>query len=204
MSCSCAAGDGAPHDDECEGASLFGAIDLPRVACLNEEVAGSAVGVLRPLVRRRDTAAGVLRSVPDDPELLLHIPFTSPCRIKSLCVSNGLGGGAPSAVRLFASRDDLDFSSVGDATPDQVLSLAEDPTADVWHPLKQVRFGSASSLTLHLRAEGAAQLVVTFVGLKGVASGLRRGAVTAVYEARAQLSDHTMPADVAAGARMGQ
>ena len=205
MSCSCSGGPAA-HEDDCEGSSLLPFIDTPRLTCGNEREAGSAVRVFRTLAARRDAGgtAGLLRSHAGDPELLLHIPFTTPCRVKSVCIA-GPDAGHPPLVRVFANRDDLDFATVADAVPDQTLTLPADATADAWLPLKQVKFGSATSVTLHFPADGAAHLdylELCFVGLKGVASGLKRGAVTAVYEARAQLSDHSVKNEAGAG-RMG-
>ena len=202
MSCDCA--NAAAHEADCEAPSLFAQIDMPRVRCGNEAVPGSAASVLRPLARRRETQH-VLQSS-DDPELLLHIPLTSPCRVTSLCVGSPPEGGAI-RLRLFVNRDALDFSTVADATPDQELHLPPDFSASLWHPLKQVKFGNASSLMCYFTAadtaEGASPPIrISFIGLKGVSSGIKRGVVTAVYESRPQLSDHATRADAERG-RMG-
>lgn len=203
---SCACGPDA-HVDDCEGGSLRGAVDLDRVTCANEAVRGRCRAVFKPLDARRDHAdERTLTSCAGDRELLLTIPFTSPCRVRSVCVS-GPAGAQPGSARLFVNRDDLDLASAGDAAPAQELALPLDAYAELWHPLRAVKFGAVSTLVVHLDGvaggggDGDAS-AVWFVGLKGTASGLRRGAVTAVYEARAMPADHPAARATAGGGIM--
>ena len=69
------------HDHDCEAASC-GEASLHRfvnhvgVTCLNATNADDAPRVLRPWDERR-LRVGALESEDDDPELLLHVPFTT-------------------------------------------------------------------------------------------------------------------------------
>jgi len=198
----CGCGHPDAHADDCEGASLFSSIDLPRVRCLNEAAPGSVLRVLRPLAARAARDVEPLRSNVGDTELLLVLPLTSVCRIKSVCVSGGADGTAPTSATLWANRDDMDFTEAETCAPTQTLELPLDATADVWHPLRAAKWGAVHSLSLLLRGTHDASAdasCVFFVGLKGVATGMTRRVVEAVYEARPQLSDHTARADAGAG-----
>lgn len=202
----CGCGHADAHADDCEGASLFSAIDLPRVSCLNEAVPGSCRGVLRPLAERARRDVPPLRSQPGDADLLLVLPLTSVCRVKSLCVSGADDGTAPARARVWVNRPDLGWAEADAAPPTQELELPVDAAADAWHPLRAARFGAVSSLTLLLRGthagDGDSDACVYFIGLKGVSTGLTRRVVEAVYETRPQLSDHPVRAD-AGGGRVG-
>lgn len=191
---------GEAHEDGCEGASLLPSIDISRLRCLNEAVPGSCRVVFRSLSQRA-SRAGALRSNPGDAELLLTIPFTSPVRVKSVCV----GGDEALEAALYVDKEGLDFAGAGEIAPAQALALPADPAAELWHTLRAARFQSVTSLTLLLRGGGEVAddgAVVYFVGLKGAPTGHRRGVVQAVYEARAQLSDHQARAD-GGGGRLG-
>ena len=119
MSCSHA------HDCEassCGEASLHGFVNHPCVTALNARDLVSAALVLRPWHERRlvDTA---LESTEDDPELLLHIPFTADVRLRGILVAGGSEGRAPTEMRAFVNRNDVDFGLAGELTPVQEWTL---------------------------------------------------------------------------------
>eukprot|EP00887_Chlorella_sp_A99_P007810 scaffold20.g7810.t1 len=108
------------HDHDCSAAendcsrswSLYKYIDIPRVRCLNEAVEGSCRGVFKPWEQR--LAEGpALASDDDDPELLLHIPFS---------------GAA------FINRDDLDFGMAGELPAVQEWELVENLGGQIEYP----------------------------------------------------------------------
>lgn len=203
-SSACGCGHPDAHADDCEGASLFSSIDLPRVRCLNEADPGACRRVFKPLADRESRAGAPLASQSGDTDLLLVVPFTNTVRLKSLCISGDEDGSTPSSVKVFVNRDDMDFAMAEEATPTQEFELPEDPSASLWHPVRAAKFGSVTSLALLFRGtHGDADASnLWFVGMKGVATGLVRRPVEAVYEARAQLSDHEVRAD-AGGGKMG-
>lgn len=124
-------------------------------------------------------------------------------RLRSICVS-GDGARTPAQVSLFANKQ-LDFSDLEDASPTEVLSLSDDPEADLFLPVKQARFSNLSSLTLAFSGtQGGDDCKLFFVGFKGVSTGLKVGrqVVSAVYESAAQVSDHPKE-EIKSGFHMG-
>lgn len=197
----CAHGDhAAGHDD----VPVLRAIDAARVSCLNEAVAGSCRGVLRTHCTAADKSVWVQSASSDDTELLLHVPFTGPVRLRSLCVVGASGEAAtacPARVRVFVNREGIDCDEARDEAPAAEFLLAS-ANADgaAWLSLRAARFNNATSVQMFfpsgvLGGGGAARIY--FVGLKGEPTGARREAVHATYEARAQLADHPGVSDVA-------
>eukprot|EP00588_Corethron_pennatum_P028697 CAMPEP_0194335248 /NCGR_PEP_ID=MMETSP0171-20130528/68892_1 /TAXON_ID=218684 /ORGANISM="Corethron pennatum, Strain L29A3" /LENGTH=245 /DNA_ID=CAMNT_0039098237 /DNA_START=149 /DNA_END=886 /DNA_ORIENTATION=- len=162
------------HEDE-EGVSLHEYIDVDGVFCLNEHRAHAGQSVLKPYAERLSLVPN-LRSPrdDDDPELLLHVPFTEAVGIKWISISgragvhvpDGDGTGATSApctCKVFADRTDLDFDTAreldGDATIELIapehLAEAEPDRGDdpgggtLDYPLRPAgKFAMASSVTL--------------------------------------------------------
>lgn len=190
------------HDDSHIGReelSVLSAIDLPRVVCYNEQSSGSGRLVFKAECSRVDKSQS-MSSAGDDPEMLLSIPFTSNLRIRALCVSCGdAPGTCPARVRVYANCEGLDFSGLDTAPLVQEVPLTgPDASAELWHPLKVVKLGNVSHLHLHFSGrlgvpeeeQGEGSTRVFYVGLKAEVVAPKLGVVHAVYESRAQLSDH--------------
>lgn len=104
------------HDHDCEEAncaaefSLHEQVDKPRVRALNAEgPERAAASLFRPWPTRCDLGAGRCETPEDDPELILHVPFTVDVKLKSICIVGGTEGtrcGAPDrgAPRLLPRR----------------------------------------------------------------------------------------------------
>lgn len=191
------------HTDDDLGRSLRPQIDLPAVTCLNEEAANMGRSVLK-LHEERLSAEPFLRSQEDDPELLLHIPFTEAVTVVSLAIrsipppDSGIPASPPRTVRVFVNRDDLDFETARELEPQCQLDLVPpehfaEGTID--YPLRPAgRFQNISSLTLFFPdSYDDVSTIITFVGLKGRGSGQRRMAVEAVYESQGMPKDHKTP-----------
>ena len=94
-----------------------------------------------------------LRSNEDDPELILHVPFTEAVKIQSVCISGGLGGVAPQEAKVWVDRDDIDFSNAEDLPPAQTLDLVDPDqhmsfgAGSLDYPLRASKFQAVSSLT---------------------------------------------------------
>lgn len=190
------------------GEPLLPYIDTVNVRCLNERVDKSCRLVFKGLADKADKST-YMDSGEFDPEMLLHIPFTSTVKLRSLCVSGGEHGRTPATIRLFANKPDLDFSAAQDAAPlQEVLLSHEDPSAETWHPLKTAKFNNISSLQLHftgaLSGDDEGDVRIYFLGLKGESTGFKHGLPTeVVYEARPQLSDHQAREDQRLGRALG-
>jgi hypothetical protein len=189
------------HGDEL-GMSLRPQIDLPNVECLNEEVQNSGRAILK-LHEERLTAEPSLCSPQDDPELLLKIPFTESVTIQSISVrSCGTSDetAAPKSIKLFVNRDDLDFDTARELEPQAKLELVPSHhfvEGSIDYPLRPAgRFQSVSSLSIYFQdnfGDDGMATEITFVGLKGKGSNVKRQAVETVYESRGMLSDHKVP-----------
>lgn len=185
------------HDHENDlGLSLRPQVDLPGVQCFNEEIPNSGRAVIKAH-QDRLTVEPVLRSQPDDPELLLFIPFTEAVVVQSISIRSVIPGqghhddaSPPRHVKLFVNRDDLDFDTARDLEPAMQLELLPphhfvEGTID--YPLRPAgRFQNISSLTIlvvdNYSGEDERSTIITFVGLKGKGTNVRRMAVEAVYE----------------------
>ncbi|CAM9717046.1 unnamed protein product, partial [Phaeothamnion confervicola] len=168
------------HDDcegceECGGHSLFGFIDTTRVRCLNESTPGSVLRCIKPWTRRRELEP-CLESNDDDPQLIIHVPFTQVVKIKAINVVGGRGGTAPAILRVWVNRDDVDFSNAEDLPPLQTIELANsdavaasgaaDSAMD--YPTKVNKTQNVSSIALFVPENyGADQTCISFLGFKG-------------------------------------
>eukprot|EP01113_Clastostelium_recurvatum_P045257 TRINITY_DN7753_c0_g1_i2.p1 TRINITY_DN7753_c0_g1~~TRINITY_DN7753_c0_g1_i2.p1 ORF type:complete len:214 (+),score=51.79 TRINITY_DN7753_c0_g1_i2:35-643(+) len=170
--------------------SLFQHIAIDQVRALNERVVGSVRNVFRPWEDRLDRTR-FMDSNEDDPELLVHIPFTGVVKLKSIVVIGGEDGTAPSKMRVFTNRDDIDFSTVNDVVPVQAWDIHEDTRGAIEYTTRAAKFINVSSLSIHFPSNfGADSSRIYYIGLKGDFQPLKREAVMAVYESKPQPADH--------------
>lgn len=202
------------HSGDDLGLSLRPQMDLDGVTCLNEEVAGMGRSVLK-LHEERLSNEPVLRSQEDDPELLLYIPFSEAVTILSIAVRSVSNNNTdnhqqqpyptapPKTVKLFPNRDNLDFDTARELTPDATLHLMPpehfvEGTID--YPLRPAgRFQNISSLSMFFENNHTDEndddtaTLITFVGLKGKGTNVKRMCVECVYESRGMPKDHKVP-----------
>lgn len=194
---------GHSHDHEHGedlGLSLRQYIDLDRVVCLNEEVQDSGKAILK-LHEDRLSAEPSLQSPDGDPELLLHIPFTEAVTIQAFTIRNASTNtetASPRRIKLFTNREDLDFESAREMPPQQQLEMLPpehfvEGTID--YPARPAgKFQNISSLSIFVETNyddsGDSGTEITFVGLKGKGTKMRRIVVDAVYEAQGMPEDH--------------
>jgi hypothetical protein len=179
-------------------------MDLDRVVCLNEEVPNSGRAILK-LHEERLSATPSLQSPEDDPELLLTIPFTEAVTCQSISIRSvgGRDTAPPRHVKLFVDREEtIDFEMARELEPAMKIEvlpadhLPEAGTID--YPLRPAgRFQNISSLTLFVEdnydPSGEAGTEITYIGVKGKGTKVKRKAVDAVYESQGMLKDHQVP-----------
>lgn len=130
-------GDGCDHSSAGAGLypSLYACINVNDVHCLNELAVGSCKALFKPH-DQRDSRVNPTESQPGDPQLLLHVPFTGALKIMGISLS---GGGpvtdAPSHVKLFTNKPELDFSNIDSLVATQEISLARDESV-LYYPLR--------------------------------------------------------------------
>lgn len=190
------------HTEDEQGLSLRPQIDLPRVECLNEEVRNSGRDVLK-IHEERMSVTPSLRSPEDDPELLLHIPFTEAVSVHSISIRSVTSEetAPPRRIKLYADRENLDFETARDLRPQMTLELVPpdhfvEGTID--YPCRPAgRFQNISHLSIFVEnnfdPEGELPTEITYVGLKGRGSRMVRRCVEAVYESRGMMKDHKVP-----------
>ena len=174
-------GDGA--EGLAEEWGLYREVDTTRLSCLNEAEPDSLKRVLRPWDQRTDTSLPLLTSDADE-QLLMCIPFTSPVKIRSICVIGAGGPENPAAMKAFVNHESMDFSSADTTRAVQEWQLVErNPMGDVHYPTKYTKFQNVSVLWLYVTSNfGADVTKIQYIGLRGSSTKYRREAVKTAYE----------------------
>ncbi|KAF9977840.1 hypothetical protein BGZ73_004753 [Actinomortierella ambigua] len=181
--------DRSPDEDLVHG-SLFGKIDRDLVVCLNEREPGQGKAVLKPWTEKMDDTK-VLESDADE-QLILFIPFTASVKIKSISIRYEPGETAPSKLKVFTNRQDVDFDSADSMEPTQVFDLVDDTRGQVVEYV--TKFTSLRNLTLFFEENhGGDTTRISFIGLKGEYSEFKQDPVITVYELQANPADHKVP-----------
>ena len=168
-------------------------VDINNIVCINEETSNSSKSLFRPHSMRTVDPDPLCRFLPADQGeffeegLVVWIPFACPVKMTGLTVIGGENGTSPRKVNLFANLPDP--SSVLEVQPSQSLDLVPDDFCGaVEYPLRVTKFSQVNCLTLQFPEIREIQL--SWIGIKGIASGDARKAVVTVYESRANLADH--------------
>ena len=186
------------HDHDCEEEDCSGHWTLYKyinmISCLNEREPGSCQNVCRPWETRLEEIPCPLESEEDDPELLVHVEFTGAVKLKAVTVI-GLGEdcSAPSHLRAFTNRDDLDFAAMETMQPVQEWDLLDNHQGLIEYPVKTAKFNGIHSIDLHFPSTFGGEdcpMSISFIGFKGEYEERRREAVNAVYESRPIPKDH--------------
>ena len=163
---------------------LFGQIDVDSITCLNEAEDGMGKNPFK-VYDKRTTEDPYLESDADE-QLLLHIPFTEACTIKSICFVGHHGGMAPRNVKIWVNKQahDIDFDTAEDATPTQEMKqIHEDFDGSCYYFTRRGQFNSVSSLTIFVQDNyGADTTRINFIGFKGEFGKGKRRAVHTIYE----------------------
>lgn len=198
--------DASPFDASL-GSSLFSSIDLVGVRALNEAVVGSARLVCKGY-NERTTGDPSCSSCDDDCELIVHVPFVDPVRVKFVSITGGPNSEAPNQAKLWVDRDDIDFDNCHDVPPSQTLDLVDpdehavEGTLD--YPVTARKFQNVSSITLFFSDNfGGDRTTITYLGFKGNSTEARRGVVDCVYETRGMPADHKQRAEEGGLSRPG-
>eukprot|EP01055_Gregarina_sp_Pseudo9_P001015 Gregarina_sp_Pseudo_9__1014@NODE_1656_length_1420_cov_374_650253_g1536_i0_p2_GENE_NODE_1656_length_1420_cov_374_650253_g1536_i0NODE_1656_length_1420_cov_374_650253_g1536_i0_p2_ORF_typecomplete_len201_score32_44PITH/PF06201_13/7_9e27_NODE_1656_length_1420_cov_374_650253_g1536_i074676 len=179
---------------------LLPAIEVPGVHCLNEETPASCQKLFRPHEERLTLPPPCASDIVDDefPEILLKIPFSTPCDVTHLYLIGG-GDTQPDTITVFANAEDLDFGSFSDRTNIQILNSVDDPCGNLGMPLKASKLKNVNSIQLLIRGRSNTDSVkVFYIGLKGRITNYQRKAVHTVYEAKPNLADHEVKQDYSA------
>lgn len=119
--------------------------------------------------------------------------FTGQVRLHEILIRTSTTSSAPSTLKVFVNRDDLDFGSASELAPTQTFSL---PQSNEVQPLavQRAKFSTTRSLTLFFEDNwGAGEEDVTrisYIAFKGDFMALNKEPVSFLYEAAANPGDH--------------
>ncbi|KAI8637489.1 galactose-binding domain-like protein [Parasitella parasitica] len=191
------------HDDLPESGEqflLYSKIDLDNVRCLNESELDSGKSVIRPWNQRLEDSKFVESDV--DEQLIFFIPFTGSVKLRSICLRTDPSDSAPSKMKVFINRNDVDFDVADSYTPIQEFELVEGSNEVVEYGTKITKFSSVTSITLFF-PENFGQddtSIVRFIGFKGEWTEVGLLSLMSIYafihifyEANANPADHKIP-----------
>lgn len=173
--------------------TLLPFIRLDGVRGMNAQIADSAVNVFKTFDKRLDESQSCISCYGEDPVLLIHVPFISPCKVTGMKLIGGDFGRSPKSVKLFINNETLDFESIEDSTPTQTVDLVEDFCGMIEYPLKAAKFTNVNHLTLYFSECFNGNIMeIFYIDIRGVGSNYKRNAVVTVYESRANIADHSV------------
>ncbi|OBZ88527.1 PITH domain-containing protein 1 [Choanephora cucurbitarum] len=183
------------HDDLPESGEqflLYSKIDIDNVSCLNEAEPNSGKKVIRPWNERMDNDK-FLESDADE-QLIVHVPFTGIVKLRSICLRTDRTDAAPSKMKVFINRDDVDFDVAESYTATQEFDLVENSDQVVEYGVKMTKFSNVRSITLFFPENfGEERSVIRYIGFKGEWSEMKRDPIITIYEASANPADHKIP-----------
>jgi hypothetical protein len=134
----------ANHGDGCAHAhaesitelypSLYPYIHRDAIQGYNESILGASKSVFKPNDQRY-SITDYVESLPEDPMLLISIPFTASLKLMGIAIAAFPASNAPSHLKLYVNKPDLDLSSVDAFQPAQEISLARDHEI-LYYPLR--------------------------------------------------------------------
>ncbi|KLO05769.1 DUF1000-domain-containing protein [Schizopora paradoxa] len=179
------------HDHETgEGPAdnLYSQIDLDNTIALNLDESTPIRNAIKPWNLRNDETKWI-ESDADD-QIIVRVLFTGSVKLRSVMLKCGPEDHTPERMLLYATEESLDFSDIADRPASQEIAIPR--TQDVAeHIVKASKFSNISTLTLFFpAAQGADTLRISYIGLRGTWTELKREPVVSVYELHANLADH--------------
>ncbi|KAJ7524041.1 hypothetical protein O6H91_18G074400 [Diphasiastrum complanatum] len=127
-------------------ADLVECIDWSSVECLNEKDDHTFSNAVKQGYREDD---GLHLESDADEQLLLYIPFNQVVKLHSLVVKGPAEEG-PKTVKLYANRQNMGFSNVGDFPVNDTIILSADHLSGRPVQLKYVKFQNVRSVTVFI------------------------------------------------------
>ncbi|GAA5806203.1 galactose-binding domain-like protein [Helicostylum pulchrum] len=191
------------HDEHCEHDHsdlpdsgeqflLYSKIDLDNVRCLNESEPNSGKKVIRPWNERMDDLKLVESDA--DEQLIVVIPFTGSVKLRSICLRTDPTDSAPSKMKVFINRDDVDFDTADSYTPVQEFDLVEGSNNVIEYGVRITKFTSVRNIILYFPENfGEDTSIIRYIGFKGEWTEIKRDPIITIYEAKANPADHKVP-----------
>ncbi|AET41168.1 PITH domain-containing protein Ecym_7338 [Eremothecium cymbalariae DBVPG len=113
--------------------SLYEWIDTPKLRCLNVVRKGNANSVVSCFIKSQDEKYDISRYIESDADcqMLIHIPFTSTCRVFSLILRGGrdseMGTSSIRNIKIYNNYNkNLDFDTIQDSKPQSKFEYPQD------------------------------------------------------------------------------
>lgn len=172
--------------------SLNESIAPENISCMNEATPDSIVAVISRYEDRALHQSVVESDV--DGELLIHVKFNPPVRLKSFIVSSAKKPSAPKNMSVFVDPSSaLDFTNLSAVRPTSKIILEWDPTAEKHCVVTGNAYHSVESIYLHINTptdSNEDEIQVGYIGFFGNHLKPKVGVVRATYEKVPDLSDH--------------
>ncbi len=127
-----------------------------------------------------------------------EISFAGQVKLKSIAILGDFEQ-APSQMKAFTNREDVDFDSVESILPDQEWELVRDVPRQTLpeYPTKLTKFSQLRNLTLFFPNNFANSDItkITYIGLKGEWMPLNKNPIISMYEAAPNPADHQLKQD---------
>jgi len=192
------------HDDDIVPALqnlLYEQIDFSAVTCLNEEEPRSGAKIMQKTWMERMEDEPELKSDADE-QLLLSVPFTGQIRLHSILIRTSTTDSAPSTLKVYANKENIDFETASSLSPTQTLTLAQSNEIQEY-PVKRALFSTTRNLTLFFEdnwGHGEEDVTrISYLAFKGDFMKLSKEPISFLYEAAANPRDHANVAGTGLG-----
>ncbi|PVU90368.1 hypothetical protein BB559_000481 [Furculomyces boomerangus] len=172
--------------------SLYSKINFDLIRCLNETEPESGKTVFKPWDQRLDFTKKVESDC--DEELIFHVPFSGQVKLKSILVWGGPGNSAPSKLKVFINREDVDFDNASELIPTQEFDLISGQNEPVEYFTRISKFNNVRNINLYFSSnfDEDPPTTVYYIGFCGEWMQLNNKIVTAAYESKPNLADHKL------------
>ncbi|KAI8992372.1 galactose-binding domain-like protein [Pilobolus umbonatus] len=168
---------------------LYSKIDIDNVRCFNEAEPNSGSHIIKPWNERWEDTK-YLESDADE-QLIVFVPFTGCVKLRSICIRTDRSDHAPSKMKVFINRDDVDFDAADTYTPVQEFDLVQSSNDVIEYGVRVSKFSNVRNISLFFPENfGEDTSIIRFVGFKGEWSEMKRDPIITVYEANANPADH--------------
>ncbi|KAG0180230.1 hypothetical protein DFQ29_001007 [Apophysomyces sp. BC1021] len=212
------------HDEHCDhdhddlpGAGdqflLYSRIAHDNVRCLNELEPDSGTKIIRPWNERMENTKAsanngcngllnvfflyqsTLKAMPMNSSLSMYRTFTGTVKLRSICLRTDRGDAAPSSMKVFINRDDVDFDVVESYSPIQTWDLVQGSDEVIEYGTRVAKYTNVRNITLFFPENfGEDTSIIRFLGFKGEWTEIKKDPIITVYEASANPADHKTPA----------
>ncbi|PLW12177.1 hypothetical protein PCANC_16726 [Puccinia coronata f. sp. avenae] len=172
----------------CTSYSLYPYIDQSKSHCLNVSQPrtslssthnGNGIGaIIRPIHTRNEISLenSLVTHEDTDPEMIVHLVFNQPVRVRTIVINAGKGDQAPRVSRVWTNRpNSISFDQLEIVKPDQEWELDVELETAVEYPTRVSRFQSVSSLSFEFSDPSAGQRSrIYFLGVLGDVKQLKR------------------------------